>query len=55
MDLKLADESAKLAIEIRAILKRSGSGQGDAAAIPRDLIERIDAIIGCIVPEMATK
>ena len=55
LDLKLADESAKLAIEIKAVLKRSGSGQGDAAGVLHDMIERVEDIIRCTSPGMPPK
>ena len=55
MDLKLADESAKLAIEIKAVLKRSGSGQHDAPGSPRDMIERIEDVLRRTLPRMAPK
>ena len=53
MDLKLAEESAKLAMEIRECLKPSGSGQGRGYAIPSDLIERIVEIIARTLPGTA--
>ena len=51
MDLRLADESAKLAVEIRECLKPGGSGQDRDFSIPGDLIERIIEIVARTVPE----
>ena len=51
MDLRLADESAKLAVEIRECLKPGGSGQDRDFAIPGDLIERIIEIVARTLPE----
>ena len=53
MDLKLADESAKLAIEIKAVLERSGSGWSNDGGDLHDMIERVEAIIRRTPPGMA--
>ena len=45
MDLRLADDCANLAKEIRVTLQQSDLGQGDAAGVFRDIIERADATI----------
>ena len=50
MDLKLAEESANLAMEIRECLKPSCLGQGRGYAIPSDLIERIVEIVARTLP-----
>lgn len=55
LDLRLADESAKLAIEIKGVLKRGGSGPNDAPRPPRDTIERIEDVLRRIPPGMAPK
>lgn len=53
MDLRLAEESAKLAMEIRECLEASDSRQGPGYAISSDLIERIVEIVGRTLPETA--
>ena len=55
LDLRLADESAELAIEIKAVLKWNGSGRRDAPGLPCDMIERIEDIVRRTLPGMAPK
>ena len=55
MDLKLADESAQLANEIKGVLKRGSSGQRAGTGIPRDLIERIETIIVSTLPGVSQR
>ena len=55
MDLRLADESAKLAIEIRGVLKRGGPGNHAAPGSLRDMIERVEDVLRRKLPGMASK
>ena len=54
MDLRLADDCANLAKEIRVALQQSNLGQSDAASVLRDIIERVDATIARAQPEIET-
>ena len=45
MDLRLADDSAHLAKEIRDMLQQSDLGRDDALSVFRGIIERVDATI----------
>ena len=54
MDLRLADDCANLANEIRATLQNSILGQSDTTSVFRDIIERVDATIARAQPEVET-
>ena len=50
MDLRLADDCANLAEEIRVALQQSNLGRGDAASQLRDIAGRVDATIARAQP-----
>ena len=54
MDLRLADDCANLAEEIRVALQQGNLGQGDAASVLRDITERVDATIARVQPGTET-
>ena len=54
MDLRLADDSANLAEEIRVALQQSNLEQGDDASVLRDITERVDATIARAQPGTET-
>ena len=55
MDLRLADDCAILAQDIRAILQQRSLESGGPASVFRDIIERVDATIARAQPEIEVR